>query len=172
VGELALWKSCPRCAAELEVDEDGAKAECGNCGFRHYAHSQVTACAIVVDSAGRVLLSRRGAAPFEGRWDLPGGFVGEGEHPHEAVKRELKEETGLDIDVGDLVGIWMDRYSEDDSGPSTMNLYFTATSDGGEGEAADDVTELRWSRLGEVPPANEFAFHIADVLRTWRNEHA
>ena len=172
MGELASWKHCPRCAAELEIDEDGAKAECANCGFRHYAHSQVTACAIVVDDAGRVLLSRRGAAPYEGRWDLPGGFVGEAEHPRDAVKRELREETGLDIDLGELVGIWMDRYSENDSGPSTLNLYFAATSNGGEGEAADDVTELRWSGPDELPPPNEFAFHIADVLRTWRNEHA
>jgi 8-oxo-dGTP diphosphatase len=171
VGELKAWKHCPQCASALEVEDGGAKAECPSCGFRHYAHSQNTACAVVVDGDGRILLSRRGSAPFEGRWDLPGGFIGEGEHPRDAVQRELREETGLDVETGDLVGIWIDRYSEDDSGPATMNLYFTATTNDGEGEAADDVSELRWVRPDELPPADEFAFHIADVLRVWRNEH-
>lgn len=172
MGELASWKHCPRCGADLEVEEGGAKAECPRCAFRHYAHSQVTACAIVVDDAGRVLLSRRGAEPFEGRWDLPGGFLGEGEHPHDAVRRELAEETGLEVEPRELVGIWMDRYSEDDSGPATMNLYFTAVAAGGEGTPADDVTELRWARPDELPPPEELAFHIADVLRVWREQHS
>lgn len=172
MGELASWKHCPQCATALESEDGGAKVECPSCGFRHYAHSQITACAIVVDDEGRILLSRRGSAPYEGRWDLPGGFVGEGEHPRDAVRRELHEETGLDVEPDELVGIWIDRYSEDDSGPATMNLYFTATANGGEGEAADDVSELRWASPGELPPADEFAFHIADVLRVWRNEHA
>ncbi len=172
MGEVGSWKHCPRCGSALEVEEDGTKAECSRCGFRHYAHSQVTACAIVVDGAGRVLLSRRGASPFEGRWDLPGGFVGEGEHPRDAVRRELNEETGLVVEPHELVGIWMDRYSEDDSGPATMNLYFAATKIGGQGEPADDVTELRWAAPDELPPPDEFAFHIADVLRVWRNQHS
>lgn len=172
VGELASWRHCPRCGSDLQLESEGAKAECPRCDFRHYAHSQVTACAIVVDGEGRVLLSRRGAPPFEGRWDLPGGFVGEGEHPLDAVKRELQEETGLDVEPRDFVGIWMDHYSEDDSGPATMNLYFTATSAGSEGAAADDVTELRWAGPAELPPPGQFAFHIADVLRVWRAEHA
>lgn len=172
MGELASWRHCPECGEKLEVTEEGAKAECTSCDFRHYAGPQVTACAVVVDGEGRVLLARRGGPPFEGRWDLPGGFVGEVEHPKDAVKRELREETGLEIEPGDLVGIWMDRYSEDGSGPSTMNLYFTATSRDGDTQADDDVSELRWTRPDDFPPPDELAFHIADVLRVWRDEHA
>ena len=170
VGQLASWRHCPLCGSELEIGDGGAKAECTRCDFRHYASSQLTACAIVVDD-GKVLLTRRGGPPFEGRWDLPGGFVAEGEHPKQAVQRELQEETGLDIEPADLVGIWMDHYSEDDSGPSTMNLYFTATSRGGGGEPADDVSELRWASPDDFPAADELAFHIADVLRAWRDQH-
>jgi 8-oxo-dGTP diphosphatase len=170
VGELTSWRHCPRCGSDLEISDEGAKAECARCDFRHYASSQVTACAIVVDD-GKVLLARRGGPPFEGRWDLPGGFVAEGEHPLDAVRRELREEAGLEIEPRELVGIWMDHYSEDESGPSTMNLYFTATSRGGDAKAADDVAELRWTRADDVPPPGELAFHIADVLRVWRDEH-
>jgi len=172
VGELASWSHCPQCAADLDVATDQSKAECPDCGFTHYAHSAVTACAVTVDDAGRVLLTRRARPPFEGRWDLPGGFVGEAEHPVEAIKRELREETGLDVEPGVFIGIWMDRYSEGESGPSTMNLYFEATARGGEGQPADDVAELRWCAPDELPPPERLAFHIADVLRAWRDQHA
>lgn len=173
VGELEAWKHCPQCGADLEREEDATKVECRSCGFRHYAHSQVTACAIVADDKGRVLLTRRAGPPFEGRWDLPGGFASEGEHPHDAVRRELEEETGLRVEPRELLGIWMDRYSEDGKdGPATMNLYFTASLAGGTAEPSDDVAELRWARPDEFPPRDELAFHIADVLDAWRKQHA
>ena len=173
MGEVGTWRRCPQCGAELEHDEGEAKVECPQCGFRHYAHSQVTACAIVADDEGRVLLTRRANPPYEGYWDLPGGFVGEAEHPHDAVRRELREETGLDVEPKELIGIWVDRYAErGENGPATMNLYFAASARGGEGEPGDDVAELRWSRPAEFPPPQELAFHIAEVLQTWRNEHA
>lgn len=173
VGELETWRRCPRCGADLEHEEGDAKVECPECNFRHYAHSQVTACAVVVDARGRVLLTRRAGPPYAGYWDLPGGFVGEAEHPNDAVKRELREETGLDVEPGGLIGIWIDRYAErGEHGPATMNLYFTASASGGEGEPSDDVAELRWVEPDEFPPRDELAFHIGEVLETWRNEHA
>lgn len=171
MGELASWRRCPVCGAGLESVEDGASVECASCGFRHYASSKVTACAVVVGEEGKVLLARRASAPFAGRWDLPGGFVGEGEHPEDAVRRELREETGLEVEPNALIGIWMDHYSEDGSGPSTLNVYYAATARGG-GEAADDVSELLWASPDDLPAPGEFAFHIADVLRVWRDEHA
>jgi 8-oxo-dGTP diphosphatase len=132
----------------------------------------VTVCAVVADDRGRVLLTRRAGPPFDGYWDLPGGFVGEAEHPHDAVKRELREETGLDVEPEELVGIWVDRYAErGEEGPATLNLYFTASARGGEGQPSDDVAELRWARPDEFPPADELAFHIADVLEAWRNKY-
>jgi ADP-ribose pyrophosphatase YjhB (NUDIX family) len=173
VGELETWRRCPRCGAGLEHEEGGTKVECPECGFRHYAHSQVTACAVVVDDRERVLLTRRARPPYEGYWDLPGGFVGEAEHPHDAVRRELREETGLEIEPGELIGIWIDRYAErGEDGPATMNLYFTASASGGEGEPSDDVAELRWVTPEEFPPADELAFHIGEVLETWREKYA
>lgn len=173
MGELETWKHCPRCGAALEHMESSTKVECPQCTFRHYAHSQVTACAVVADDKGRVLLTRRNGPPYRGAWDLPGGFVGEGEHPRDAVRRELREETGLEIEPHALLGIWMDRYSEDGrAGPSTMNLYFTASLVGsGKAEAADDVAELRWVKPAEFPKKHELAFHIGDVLDVWRNEN-
>jgi ADP-ribose pyrophosphatase YjhB (NUDIX family) len=141
------------------------------CGFVYYAGSKATACAICED-ARRVLLVRRAQAPFEGLWDLPGGFVEEGEHPLDCLRRELREETGLQVEPLRFVGIWMDRYPYETHVVATLNLYWTARIVGGSPAPADDVAELGWFADDELPPQDGLAFHIGDVLRTWRDEHA
>jgi ADP-ribose pyrophosphatase YjhB (NUDIX family) len=167
VSILDGWRHCPRCGADLEL-ADG-KAECRN-DHRFYATPQPTACALCVDGEGRLLLARRAGPPFEGAWDLPGGFVEEGEHPLDAIRRELREETGLSVEPQDFVGVWMDTYGDEAGAASTLNMYWTARVTGGEPEAADDVSELRWFPPDELP--GEYAFHIAQVISAWREQHA
>jgi len=168
VSVLDGWKFCPRCAAEVELDAEEGRVDCPSCGFRAYANSEPTASALCVDAQGRVLLARRAGGPFEGCWDLPGGFLNEGEHPLDGVRRELKEETGVEIEPLDFLGVWMDRYSEDASGPATLNFYWTARIVEGEPEPEDDVAELRWFALDEIPQ-DELAFrHLPDVISTWQ----
>jgi 8-oxo-dGTP diphosphatase len=170
VGSLVGWTYCPRCRAGL-TREDAKRVECRGCGFVAYGNSEPTACALCVDDDGRVLLARRAADVFQGYWDLPGGFLEEGEHPLDAMRRELREETGLEIEPTDFVGIWMDRYGDADDAPATLNLYWAARVVGGEPAPADDVSELRWFALDELPSRDELAFHIADVLSAFRNQH-
>lgn len=59
--------------------------------------------AVAFDDAGRVCLIRRGRPPMAGRWSLPGGRVEHGERLEEALRRELREETGLEVEVHELV---------------------------------------------------------------------
>ena len=165
MGVLSEWRHCPRCAADI-APESG-RVVCPTCGFTAYAHSQPTSCALVVDGTGQLLLSRRAGEPERGKWDLPGGFLEEGEHPLDALRRELREETSLEVEPLDFVGVWMDRYGEGDA-PATLNLYWTARVLTGEPRAADDVSELRWFAPDELPSAEELAFHVADVIAAWR----
>jgi 8-oxo-dGTP diphosphatase len=171
VPELSRWRFCPVCKASLRV-EDGRSAECPECGFRAWANSKPTASAVVTDDDGRALLARRAGEPFQGYWDLPGGFLEEGEHPLDALRRELREETGLEVEPQRFLGIWIDRYGDDADAPSTLNLYWTARVVSGEPEPADDVTDLAWFAADELPPAKEIAFHIPEVLAVWRQQHA
>lgn len=138
-----------------------------------YANSAPTASALVLDDAGRVLLARRAHEPFAGRWDIPGGFLEEGEHPLEGLVRELKEETGLNVEPLDLFAIEMDRYGGAADAQATLNLYWLVRTTGGAPVAADDVTELAWFAPHELPPRDELAFdNVVRVLARWRDEHA
>ena len=130
-----------------------------------------TTCALCTDDDGHVLLVRRAGEVFHGYWDLPGGFLEEGEHPLDALRRELEEETGLHVEPGEFLGVWIDRYTDApdaEDAPSTINLYWTARAIGGRERAADDVSELRWFPADELPGRDRLAFHIADVLAEWR----
>jgi ADP-ribose pyrophosphatase YjhB (NUDIX family) len=165
VGILHGWRYCPRCRTELEGDEK--RVECPSCGFVAYANPAPTATAVITDREGRVLLCRRAIEPDKNLWDLPGGFVDEGEHPLEALHRELREEAGLEIEPGEFLGVWMDRYGYDSPALSTLNLYWTARVLGGDERAADDVAELRWFAPEELP-WDQLAFHVNEkVLSAW-----
>jgi len=170
MGELDGWRLCPRCGAEL--GGDAARLACDACGFIVYASSKPTAGALCVDN-GRVLLARRAHPPFEGFWDIPGGFLDEGEDPLDGLRRELREETGLEVEPQRFLGLWMDRYESDSTAEATLNLYWTARVVGGQAAPADDVSELRWFDRDELPATDELAFeNVPLVLAAWRNEHS
>jgi ADP-ribose pyrophosphatase YjhB (NUDIX family) len=170
MAELAGWHYCPRCRAELRGDE--RRLECPACGFVAYPGSKPTACALCEDEQGRVLLARRAVEPFRGRWDIPGGFLDEGEHPLDGLRRELREETGLEVEPLEFVGVWIDRYGGDSDAEATLNLYWTARVAAGDPEPADDVSELRWFAPDELPGREELAFeNVPLVLSTWRARH-
>jgi ADP-ribose pyrophosphatase YjhB (NUDIX family) len=171
MGELEGWTFCPRCRAELAGD--AARLECAACGFVAYANPKPTATALVVDDHGRLLLTRRAVEPFIGAWDLPGGFVEEHEHPLDALRRELREETGFEIEPKEFLGVWMDRYGGDSTAETTLNLFWTARLLGGEPRAADDVAELGWFAPDDLPGEDRLAFScVALALAAWRDEHA
>ncbi|MBA2476011.1 MAG: NUDIX domain-containing protein [Actinobacteria bacterium] len=165
------WRFCPRCRTELDRGAP-RRVECPACGFAAYANPAPTACALCVDDEGRLLLARRATPLFEGFWDTPGGFVEEGEHPLEALRREVREETGLAVEPTAFLGAWMDWYAEAGEGEgavSTLNLYWSARVLGGEPQAADDVSELCWFAPDELPPDEELAFaNVREVLAAWR----
>jgi ADP-ribose pyrophosphatase YjhB (NUDIX family) len=161
------WRFCPRCAAPLEHGRE--RVECPACGFVAHSNSEATAGALVTDDEGRLLLVRRARDPYSGTWDIPGGFLEEAEHPLDALRRELREETGLDVEPEEFVGAWLDRYGDGPDAPTTLNLYWTARVTAGTPAAGDDGAQLGWFPLGELLTDDEIGFpNVRDVLRGWR----
>ena len=151
MAELESWRHCPRCGAAIEPLDGGARVECSSCGFKHYASSKPTASGLVIDGAGRILLARRAGEPEAGKWDLPGGFLEEGEDPKAALARELAEETSLEVELLEFFDVVVDRYGDDDEAQHTLNLYWKCGVLSGEPTPADDVAELRWFARDELP---------------------
>ena len=117
-----------------------------------------------------MLLARRARDPDRGKWDVPGGFIEVDEDPLVALRRELREETSLEVEPEEFIGVWVDRYGDDPDAPSTLNLYWRARIVSGEPTPDDDVAELAWFPLDDVPPADELAFrNVAQALEALRS---
>jgi 8-oxo-dGTP diphosphatase len=156
------WKTCPRCSGQLE--NDGKEARCPDCGFVYYAQSAPAVSALVVDD-GNVLLARRAYEPDAGLWDLLGGFLEDGEHPFDGLRRELLEETALEVEPGEFIGVFMDTYGGTPDAGNVLNLVWEARIVSGEPTPADDVAELRWFPRDAPPPPEQCAFRwIAPFL--------
>jgi 8-oxo-dGTP diphosphatase len=123
----------------------------------------------VVERDGRLLLARRALDPGRGLWDFPGGFLEEGEHPLDGLRRELREETGLEVELGAFLGAWVDPYD----GRCVLGLTWDAVSRDGDPRPGDDVAELRWFAPDELPAPEEFAFPShPDLASLWAARQA
>lgn len=168
-----MARFCTECGGELVARwvaaEGRERLVCARCARVHYLNAKPCAEVLVIRE-GRVLLVQRAIDPGKGKWDVPGGFLEADEHPEAGAIRELKEETGLDITITGLLGIYLDRYGYGDpgGGETTLNLCYLATATG-EPHAADDAAAVGWFAPGELPgPAElEFAHQVA-VFDDWR----
>jgi 8-oxo-dGTP diphosphatase len=102
----------------------------------------LTTDCVVFDDKGRVLLIRRKFPPFEGGFALPGGFVDVGETVEAACRRELEEETGLEVAGLTLVGVYSDP-ARDPRG-HTCSVAFLGSGVRGEAIAGDDAAAVQW----------------------------
>jgi 8-oxo-dGTP diphosphatase len=106
----------------------------------------------VVIANGRTLLIRRGNAPLEGQWSIPGGMLELGESIIEGVRRELAEETGIEVRVLDLIEVF-ERVIPGDAGRTRYHfviLDYLCEMVSGEAKAASDVTDVAWATEGEL----------------------
>jgi ADP-ribose pyrophosphatase YjhB (NUDIX family) len=142
---------------------------CPRCGTRHWRNAKPCAGALVVRE-GRLLLVRRAISPWHDHWDIPGGFCDPDEHPAAAAVREVREETGLDVRVTGLLGIWMDRYPDGARGAdTTLNCYYHAEPRDARPARADpaEASEIGWFAPDAIPARIAFPGHAGQVLAAW-----
>jgi mutator protein MutT len=130
---------------------------------REYPERPVMGVGGVIVDRGRTVLIRRGTEPLLGEWSIPGGTIEIGETIEEAVRRELREETGLEVRVLELIELFDRIYPQDGATDKKKPRFHFVIADylcelvGGEPRAGSDVTDLAFAREEELPQ-----FHLTE----------
>jgi 8-oxo-dGTP diphosphatase len=167
------YVNCPYCAARLvSRPVDGRpRPSCPSCGFVQFRDPKVSVVALLTDPPGqRVLLVQRRFGHRKGRWALPGGFVEADEMPEVALERELVEETGLAVKVGDPLAVFPMR----DSGGARIGFVMAYRVElrpdtAAHPRAGDDASRVAWFSRGHPLPPLAFA-STRRLLTTWEQE--
>jgi 8-oxo-dGTP diphosphatase len=162
-GPGATCGFCQACGAPLEeqIIDHRARKACPACGQIHWRNAKPCAGALVIRN-GKVLLVRRTIEPFLGYWDIPGGFCEVDEHPTETAIREVREETGLEIELTGLLGLWLDDYA----GGATLNIYYRARPLGRHLRVGSDAGGAAWFAPSALPRRIAFT-NGRQALEVW-----
>jgi 8-oxo-dGTP diphosphatase len=120
---------------------------------------------IVLQRDSTILLVRRMKEPFKGLLALPGGFINEGETAEDAVKREAREETSLEVEPIEILGVYSDPGR--DPRKHVMSIVFIGLITGGIPRAGDDAQDVEWIELDRVED-KELAFDHRQIIRDYK----
>jgi mutator protein MutT len=145
-----------------EKDIDGTPRQyCNNCEYVAYIDPKLVAVAIVSNEKQELLLVKRNIEPAIGKWAFPSGYVDSGEAVEDAVVREAKEETNLDIVVEKLIGVYSN------TGNPIILIVYSATHTGGNLHPGIESQEVRWFNLNDLP---KLPFpHDNKIIDDWHN---
>ena len=120
---------------------------------REYPEFPIPSVGVLVVHEGRALLVQRGQEPSLGRWTIPGGVIEVGETIREAGRRELREECGIEVEVGEPLETFEVVRRDEDGRVRFHYIIFDllGTYRGGELTHADDVSDARWFSLADLP---------------------
>lgn len=151
---LYQFKYCPKCGSNNFVDNNFKSKRCENCGFIYYFNPSSAAVAVIINEKGEILIATRAHEPAKGTYDLPGGFVDMHETAEEAVIREVKEETKLDVSSVRYLFSMPNLYMYSGFEVETTDLFFLCKVDSNAKFAAnDDVAELKFLPLSDLNPS-------------------
>ena len=147
---LELFKYCPKCGSpDFEVHNFKSK-HCASCGFTYYQNPSSSTAAFILNAKGELLVVRRAKEPAKDTLDLPGGFVDNGETAEEGILREIKEETGLEVQQVEYLFSIPNIYRYSGMDIHTLDMFYLCHVEEDEVRPADDVAECMWIPLGKV----------------------
>jgi ADP-ribose pyrophosphatase YjhB (NUDIX family) len=161
----AKVRFCPLCGASMAsraiLPENALRKVCTQCGFVLFPGPKLVAGCLVID-AGKVLLLRRGNPPALGKWTFPGGYVDFGENAPDAAVRETREEVGMRVALGPLLGVFADAKSV------ALTIVVYLAKPGPEPPSlSDEASEVRYFAQDEIP-WHELAFPTTvDAITAW-----
>lgn len=155
-----LPRFCPQCGTPLVEAAPPERTQCPACGWVQYLDPKVAVVVLVEDEQGRLLYVRRNHEPEMGAWAWPSGFVDAGEVVEEAAAREVREETGIRVEVKGLLGVWST------AGEAAVVIGYWGRAVGGKLRAGSEAWAVGW--LGPArQPAGVFR-HDAAIWAAYR----
>ena len=152
---LEKFAYCPVCGSKRFVVHNFKSKQCEDCGFTYYANPCSATAAFILNERQELLVVRRAKEPAKGTHDLPGGFCDMGETVEEGMLREIKEETGLDVENIQYLFSSPNVYQYSGMGVHTLDMdYLVRVPNDVTVRAADDAAECLWIPLDEVNPAD------------------
>ncbi len=154
---LEIFRYCPVCGSPHFVVNNFKSKRCEDCGFVYYANPCSATAAFIVNEKNEMLVVRRAKEPAKGTLDLPGGFCDMYETVEEGMRRELKEETGLEGQDIQYLFSSPNVYQYSGMGVHTLDMDYLVrvNSDAiAPVRAADDAAEAIWLPISEVNPAD------------------
>lgn len=160
---LEKFRFCPVCGSSNWVENNFKSKRCDDCGFVYYANPCSATAVFILNSRNEMLVVRRAKEPAMGTLDLVGGFVDMYETIEEGMRREIKEETGLD--VGEMTYLFSTPNQYLYSGMLVHTLdadFLVRVPDDVKPQAADDAADCLWIAPENVNPAD---FGLTSIRR-------
>jgi len=155
---------CPHCGTEMEQAEVAGRMRhvCPACGYVLY-RNLLPAVGVLAEMEGGIVLVKRREEPFAGWWALPAGYIEADESVEQAAVRECREETGLEVELLELFGVYS---FPEGPGPPGMIVFYRARPIGGELQAGDDAQDVAVFVQDELPDRLAFRTH-REVIARW-----
>jgi len=148
-----VFRYCLRCGSGNFPPSGSRSFHCGSCGFSYYVNSAAAVAALIFDSRGRLLMTRRALEPDKGMLDLPGGFVDPGESAEDALRREVAEELGIKLKEVRYLASCPNDYPFSGLTVYTTDLAFLAVAESLEEMVPrDDISGFEWVDPQKVNP--------------------
>lgn|SRR5574344_16440 len=150
---LNKFKYCPVCGSRhFEINSSKSKI-CENCGFEYFMNPSSAVVAFIVNDEGELLVEKRKNDPAKGTLDLPGGFADMFETVEESLRREVEEETGLELIGEKYMFSLPNKYHYSGLDIPTLDMFYLCkVKDLSVLKASDDAAECEWIPLDKIKP--------------------
>lgn len=164
MSQTRIARFCPMCGAPLALlPRSGAERPvCTACDHTVYFEPKV-AVAVCIMQDERLLLIKRGNDPLRDYWAMPAGFMEWDEDPQAAARREVAEETGLEVSIDRLLDVF---HTPDDGGLANIVIVYAASITGGVMQPDDDAQAVAWFTRDNVPDRIAF-LPSQTIIRRW-----